>query len=55
MVLALEASQTFFRRKNEVIRIKVVANSIQDMLKLFEHDKRSASRKKKLKLKMLKT
>jgi hypothetical protein len=55
MVLALEASQTFFRRKNEVIRIKVVANSIQDMLKKFELDKRSASRKKKLKLKMLKT
>ena len=43
MALALEASEPFFRRKNEVIKIKVVANSIQDMLNKFELDERSAS------------
>ena len=45
MVLALEASEPFFRRKTEVVKIKVVANSIQNMLKKFELDERSASRK----------
>ena len=42
----------FSEKKNEVVKIKVVANSIQNMFKKFELDERSASRKN-IKLKIV--